>query len=289
MKKLSPAVLILLIINLSIDASSQMPDWKYFKDREGNSYYYDRAFKIRITEAADSGLIPVTAKGIDFYYNTGVELINEKKYADGLFYLKSIRTLGGSGNRIRKVQIESAKLMNYLEKKHGTRYEIYDRESAITLTGENDRYYLSNSKLYYGITINHRPFIIKKEWKYRGTGYGLKFGVRVNEKGDYQGFDYITGIESRILQGGSPTIGEAQSFWIYEMGADSFSRKEILRRNDRLLFDIRYPGDAQVSGVEGIFISKNRIHLARVFYHDSISGEVYESVISMLQYMVFAD
>jgi hypothetical protein len=50
-------------------------------------------------------LIPVTAKGIDFFYNTGVELINEKKYADGLFYLKSIRTLGGSGNRIRKYRL----------------------------------------------------------------------------------------------------------------------------------------------------------------------------------------
>ncbi len=289
MKKISLPVLILLILNFPVIVTPQMPDWKYFKDREGNSYYYDRSFKIRIAETPDIQLIPVTEKGIDFYYNTGVELINEKKYPEGLFYLKSIRTLGSTSSRIRKVQIESAKWMNYLEKKHGTRYELYDMESAITLTGENDRYYLTNSKLFYGITIAHRPSIIKKEWKYRGTGYGLKFGVKVNEKGDYEGFDYIAGIESRILKGGAPTTMEAQNIWIHELGADSFLRKEIMQRDDRILYDIKYPGDAQVSGVEGIYVSRNRIHLARVFYHQSLSGEVYESAKLMLQHLVFSD
>jgi hypothetical protein len=162
-------------------------------------------------------------------------------------------------------------------------------ESAITLTGENDRYYLTNSKLFYGMTIAHRPRIIKKEWKYRGTGYGLKFGVKVNGKGDYQGFDYIAGIESRILKGGAPTPHEAQNIWVHELGVDSFSRKEIIRRNDRILYDIKYPGDAQVSGVEGVYVSRNRIHLARVFYHDSLSADVYESAKLMLQYLVFSD
>ncbi len=216
-------------------------------------------------------------------------MINEGKYADGLFYLKSIRTLGSTNNRVRKAQIESAKWMNYLEKKQGTRYEVYDRESAITLTGENDRYYLTNSKLFYGMTIAHRPHILKKEWKYRGTGYGLKYGVKINDKGRYEGFDYITGIESRVLQGGAPTVAEAENIWLHELGTDSFSRKEILRRDDRILYDIKYPDDAEVSGIEGVYVRKNRIHLARAFYHNSLSGDVYENVKLMLQYFVFSD
>jgi len=289
MKNIFSPLLIPALLFLHVDVSSQMPDWKYFKDREGNSYYYDRTFRIRIAETPGAELIPVTEKGIDFYYNTGIELINEGKYPEGLFYLKSIRTLGSTSNRIRKVQIESAKWMNYLEKKHGTRYELYDRESAITLTGENNRYYLTNSKLFYGMTITHRPYLLKKEWKYRGTGYGLKLGVKVNEKGNYEGFDYIAGIESRVLQGGSPTAAEAQNIWIHEMGADSLIRTEILKRDNRIIYDIKYPGDAEVSGLEGIYVSKNRIHLARVFYHNSLSGDVYESVKLMLQSMVFAD
>lgn len=289
MKRLHVSLSVLVFLLFPFNANPQMPDWKYFKDREGNSYYYDRTFRIRIAETPDTELIPVTEKGIDFYYNTGVELINEKKYPQGLFYLKSIRTLGSTSSRVRKVQIESAKWMNYLEKKHGTRYVLYDNESAITLTGENNRYYLTNSKLFYGMTISHRPSLLKKEWKYRGTGYGLKFGVKVNDKGNYEGFDYIAGIESRILQGGSPTAAEAQNIWIHEMGADSLIRKEILKRDNRIIYDIKYPGDAEVSGVEGIYVSKNRIHLARVFYHNSLSSDVYESVKLMLQSMVFAD
>jgi len=289
MKNFSFFFLLTLLLVLPINASSQMPDWKYFRDIEGNSYYYDRTFKIRITESPGTELLPVKAAGIDFYFNTGIELINEGRYPEGLFYLKSIRTLGSTNNRIRKVQAESAKWMDYLGRKHGTRYEQYDKESTITLTGENDRYYLANSKLFYGMTIAHRPYILKKEWKYMGRGYGLKFGAKINEKGNYEGFDYITGIESRILQGGAHDITEAQNIFVHELGPDIFMRKEILKSTDRVLYDIKYPGDSRISGVEGIYVRKNRIHLARAFYHDSISGDVYGSVKLMLQYLVFSD
>lgn len=268
-------------------ARAQMPDWKYFRDRDGNSYYYDRTFRIRITDAGEPDYIPVTTSGIDYYFHTGVELINSGKYPEGLFYLKSIRTLGDTSNRVRNVQIDAAKWMNYLERKHGPRFEIYDNESSITLTGENNRFYLNNTKLFYGLTIPHRPHILKKEWKYNGTGYGLKFGARIDEKGSYDGFDYLTGIESRILKGGSPSVDEAHAMWVRELGVDSFSRKEIYRKADRILYEIKYPGSTPFSGIEGIYVSNNRIHLARVFFHDSMSGNVYESVKSMLQYMVF--
>ena len=284
-----PFLLTFFILLFPVVINPQMPDWKYFKDREGNSYYYDRTFKIRIPDTSGTGLIPVTASGIDFYFNTGVELINEGKYPEGLFYLKSIRTLGSSNNRIRKAQIEAAKWMNYLERKHGPRYELYDSESSITITGENDRYYLSNSKLFYGMTIQHRPHLLKKEWKYNGTGYGLKFGAKIDEKGNYEGFDYITGIESRILKGGSPTIEEAYNIWTHELGADTFSRKEIFRGTGRVLYEVKYPDGTPFSCIEGIYVSRNRIHLARVFFHETLSGVLYESLKLMLQRMAFVD
>ncbi len=280
-----PVLLFLLLLAQAVWA--QMPDWKFFRDRDGNSYYYDRTFKIRITDTPEPDYIPVTTSGIDFYFHTGIELINSGKYPEGLFYLKSIRTLGDTNNRVRNVQIDAAKWMGYLERKHGTRYEIYDRESPVTLTGENNRYYLNNTKLFYGLTIQHRPHILKKEWKYNGTGFGLKFGARIDEKGNYEGFDYVTGIESRILKGGSPSVDEAHAMWIHELGIDSFSRKEIYRKADRILYEIKYPDGTPFSGIEGIYVSNNRIHLARSFFHDSMSGKVYESVKSMLQHMVF--
>lgn len=286
MKSLHLPAVVLLFILFPAVVNSQMPDWRFFRDREGNSYYYDRTFKIRITDTSGIDFPPVTSSGIDFYFHTGVELINEGRYPEGLFYLKSIRALTDKSSRIRKVQIDAAKWMNYLEKKHGTRYELYDNESSVFITGENDSYCLVNSKLFYKMIIPHRPHLLKKEWKYYGKGYGLKFGARVNEQGDYEGFDYIAGVESRILKGPAPSPGEAHKAWMLELGMDTFKRSEIFRGPDRVLYDIKYPEGTPFSGVEGVYVSGNRIHLARVLFHDGVSGEVYESARLMLQNLV---
>ena len=34
----------------AVSLFSQMPDWTYFRDREGNKYYFDESFKIVITD-----------------------------------------------------------------------------------------------------------------------------------------------------------------------------------------------------------------------------------------------
>ncbi len=284
---LKPAFIVILFLFISsVELDGQMPDWKYFRDREGNSYYYDRAFKIRITDTAGVDYIPVTSRGIDFYFHTGVELIKEGKYPEGLFYLKSIRALGDDNSRIRKVKIDAAKWMNYLEKKHGSRYESYDNESSVTITEKNNNYYLVNSKLFYRITIPDRPYLLKKEWKYYGKGYGLKFGARIEVKGDYEGFDYITGVESRIFNGKAPEINEVQKGWMLEMGMDALKREELFRSSDRIIYNIKYPDETPFSGVEGVYVNGNRVHLARVFFHKGVYGKVYENVKSMLQNMV---
>lgn len=284
-RKLFPAVILFFML-LPVTVNPQMPEWKFFRDREGNSYYYDRTFRIRITDTALTDLPPVTSSGIDYYFHTGVELINEGRYPEGLYYLKSIRLLDDSNARVRKTQIDAAKWMEYLEKKHGTRYDLYDNESSVIMTGENRNYHLVNSKLFYRMKVQHRPRLLKKEWKYYGTGYGLRFGARVDEKGAYEGFDYVTGVESRILKGPAPSPDEALRVWMIELGIDALKRREIYRAPDRILYDIKYPEGTPFSGIEGVYVSGNRIHLARVFFHDGVSGAVYKSVRLMLQEMV---
>ena len=32
---------------------AQMPDWKYFRDRQGNTYFFDQAGKIHISDAVE--------------------------------------------------------------------------------------------------------------------------------------------------------------------------------------------------------------------------------------------
>ena len=95
---------------------AQMPDWKYFRDREGNIYFIDQAGKIRITNVRKYLHKPVSARGIDYYLEYGAELINEHRPIEGLSVLKSICALKSDNNRIYQAQVKATQLIMKLKK-----------------------------------------------------------------------------------------------------------------------------------------------------------------------------
>ena len=156
-----------------------MPDWKFFRDREGNGYYYDRSFKIRITDEKAFDYTPVSVRSADYSLHKGIELIKSSRYAEGLFYLKSLKSLPADDLRVENNSREASKWINYLNKKHGPRYERYDRESTILLTFSGGKYSVINEKLRYKIIISKHPQIVKAVWKLSDVGYGIKFGFNL--------------------------------------------------------------------------------------------------------------
>jgi hypothetical protein len=266
----------LYVIFFSSISQGQMPDWHFFVDRDGNKYYYDLASKIRIADTTNIDLKAVTATGADYYLNYGIELISEGKIPEGLFYLKSLRLLKSDNSRIKKIQIEATRRIDYLYKKHSSRFENFDRDSTIAITFEEDKYNIYNSYLYYQIILKDKPRILSQKWKYNYKGYGLKIGL-MNDPDQQDGFDYIIGIESRIFKEITPTVAEAFQSWIFETGMDTLQREEILKDDRRIIFKIKYP-DAPFQGFEGVFISKNKSHLVRIFYHSSLEQKLNEDL-----------
>jgi hypothetical protein len=265
-----------------------MPDWKFFKDREGNKYYYDRAFKIRVIDSGTFEYRPVRKEGIDYYFNSGIELIKEGRYSEGLFYLKSIKTLPDNDRRIKDISIDASKWINYLYKKHGTRFEHYDRESTVLISFTGDKYSLINEKLRYKIVLTKRPFIIKGVWKYNYTGYGLKFGININS-GDIKtdsGYDCIAGIESRIINAGIESVDEAAESWRNELGRDNFYRNVILKKEDRIIYSYSYEGGVPFSGLEAIYLNRGIIHILRVMCHNDLKESVFKELKKPVEEMV---
>ena len=197
------AALFLFVISIinPLFISAQMPDWKFFRDREGNSYYYDRAMKIRITDENSFDFTPASQLGTDYYLNKGIELIKNGKYTEGLFYLKSLKTLPADDIRVERNAAEASKWINYLHKKHGTRYERFDKESTILLNFSGGNYNLFNEKLRYRISLKQQPRIVRALWKLNDKGYGFKFGFNLEKKTSDEGYDCIVGIETRITKG----------------------------------------------------------------------------------------
>lgn len=254
-----------------------MPDWTFFKDREGNEYYYDGAFKIQITDEPDFNYPPVSERGIEYYYNSGLEYLGRGEVVKGLYFFKSIMALKEQNNRLRKIQINTSDQINSLEKRHGTRMTAFDRESAVLILNEGNSYRLINEKLFYALTLPARPWIIKNRWKYSGKGYGLQFGINI-DKSEKSGYDFIAGVETRILPFAVDTADQAERIWVKDLGPDAFSRELIQGSADKKIYIYKYPGDSPFRGYEGIFINRNTMHLVRIMYHENMHSTVEQIV-----------
>ena len=267
---------------MSVLLNAQMPDWKFFKDREGNGYYYDPAMKIRVIDAENFEYRPVSRKGVDYYLNTGIELIKTGRYPEGLFYLKSLRMIPALDRRMKDAAADASKWINYLYKKHGSRFERYNKDSTVLLTFYDGKYNLVNEKLRYRVSLTKRPWIIKNKWKYNDTAHGLKFGINFDNNKNDNGFDCVAGIESRISKGKLRDIDEAVNSWRYELGSDNFRRQEITRKNDRILFYYSYEDGVPFSGIEAVYINGEIFYILRVIFHndlkEKVSGEIKKSV-----------
>lgn len=284
------AVLILILFIpacfISSVLTAQMPDWKYFRDREGNGYYYDRAFKIRITDEKPFNYTPASSAGIDYYLNKGIELIKDGKYSQGLFYLKSLKTLSMDNLRVRNSAKTAAEWINYLQKKHGIRYEGYDRESTVLLSLSEGKYSLINEKLRYKIILNRQPHITRASWKLNDAGYGLKFGFNLDDGNSDEGYDCIVGIETRILRGKINSLNDAEDSWRNEFGKDNFKREEVLRGDDRVVYLYSYSDGVPFSGIEGVFINGKIIHIIRVLCGSGIKERVFDVIRKPVEEMI---
>jgi hypothetical protein len=280
--RLIPFLLFILAALPFTPLFSQMPDWTFFKDREGNEYYYDGAFKIRITDEPDFNYPPVSGRGIEYYYNSGLEHLGRGEVVKGLYFFKSILALKEQNNRLRQIQINSADQISSLEKRHGTRMALFDRESTLLILKEGASFRLINEKLFYALTLPARPWIIRKGWKYSEKGYGLQFGINLDTSGK-SGYDFITGVETRILPFAVDTADQAERIWVRDLGPDAFSRELIRNSAHSKVYAFTYPGDSPFRGYEGIFVNRDTIHLVRIMYHENMRSLVEQSVLDLMK------
>lgn len=269
---------VVILVFTALYLYAQMPEWKYFRDREGNSYYYDSAMKIRIADDKPFEYTPVSAAGVDYYLHKGIDLVKSGSYVEGLYYLKSIKTLPPGNRRVKTASEDASGWINYLQKKHGVRYERFDAESTILLNNTGSEYNLFNEKLRFRISIKKIPRIIKAAWRLNGRGYGLKFGFNFERENSEPGFDCVVGVESRITRGRIENLAETESAWRNEFGIDNLVREEVLRRNDRVIYTYTYGDGVPFSGIEGVYLNGNIIHLVRVLCSNNIKDRVFEEI-----------
>ncbi len=232
--------LFIIIIFIPVFLLSQMPDWKFFIDREGNKYFLDSAGKIYITQLPASNRKIVSADGIDYYINLAEEILSRKKIVDSLLLFKSILALPENNNRIYSARVRAAKNIDNLKKKNGDRFEKYNNEASLLLYKTGDRSNIVNDSMFYSISskgkINLIRFKIRKEKDeiYHGASVGVNFHEKEITDSKYESLISVDAVKKKysIL-----SLDEMIENWKMIFGKDTLERNELFRNNDTVIYE----------------------------------------------------
>jgi hypothetical protein len=272
---------------------AQMPDWKYFKDREGNTYFIDRAGKIRITDVVEYRYKPVSAAGIDYYLNYGTNLIDEHHMVEGLSVLKSIRALPAGNNRIYQAQVKATELMRSLEKKNGPRFTAMNKAASLVIYRENGVTRIINDQMFYSLSIPAVVEVIRKrersapEYRYSGLLLGIRLeGKNTSRPGTY---DMLLALDSEKFIVSFKDIAEAVEQWKGNTGFNVLAREVLEKNDDRVLCRIRYSGPQSYAGLEGTYVNGVFSHYARLVTPESAfaaNSEVMRTIVDSFRMVV---
>ncbi len=263
------AILALLLFDASI-IHPQMPDWKYFRDREGNSYFLDRTGRIQLAKTPDYRYKPVSAAGIDYYLEYGSALIREHRLIEGLSLLKSILALTADSSRIYNAQAKAAEMVNLLKKTRGPRYTALDESASLVLIRQDASVEILNDLMFYSLRVPS-SFDVVRVRERAGSGYryaGLLLGIWKPYGSPRQGTggkcDLLLAVDSEKFSVRIKDLSQASARWRDVLGPDDFRREKQAETGSGVIYQLLGGGSQKFSGVEGIFFNDNFSHCVRL-------------------------
>lgn len=245
-----------------------MPDWKFFKDREGNKYYLDRAGKIRTLGEPEFTYRPVSTDGIDYYLNQGRELVLRRYQLQGLTILKSILSLPVTNNRIRKAQEVASGEINRMLKRGGPRFRALNRRASIILISEGEQRKLINDLMNYSLVTDLDLILLKNRLRekinYTYNGTLLGFNIKKSKGAKKNGFDFLMAIDSEKYRMDIKNLEIAQKNWVLKLGIDKLIRELVKKDDEHIIYRFVQRGDPSLSGYEGIFYNGHFSYIIRI-------------------------
>lgn len=277
MRRQHTSLLYVLFIGL-LSLMAQMPDWKYFRDREGNTYFIDQAGKIRITDVKEYRYRPVSSHGIDYYLNYGTTLIQDHRLDEGLSVLKSICALPVDNNRIYQAQVKAVELINALKRKNGPRFAALNESASLILFKKDGVTNIINDQMHYSFGVPCSIGVIRKRDRGRaGVDYrysGVQFGLQMDDaRGAKAGkYDMLMAVDSEKFSVPIKNIDDAADKWKWNIGYDGLAREVVAKDDRRLIYRFRSSGPAIFAGLEGIFLNGVYTHCVRIVASESEYG-----------------
>ncbi len=255
----------ILFFLAAVFLSGQMPDWKHFRDREGNSYFIDRAGRIRITSSDAPAYRPVSSRAIDYHLHYGETLIKERRYAEALTVLKSICALPAGNNRVYEAQVRAREALGDLRRRNGARFDRMNESASLLLYMDGSDIVVINDFMRYsfrgppGMRVIRRRERGGRDYRYSGTLLGITRGA---DKEDY--YAYLVAVDSEIIGNPFRDVEQAREKWRGYLGFDTLARELVLRGEDRIVHRFRSGSPPVYAGYEAVFLNGKITHCVRV-------------------------
>jgi len=249
---------------------AQMPDWKFFRDREGNSYFIDRGGKIRITSMKKYRYRPVSARAIDYYLEYGTELIKEHRPVEALSVLKSIRALKSDNQRIYQAQVKATELIMKMSKNNGARFTSMNESASLMLFQSDDGIEIINDQMLYSFKVPGRVAVLRKvdrsrlEYRYSGILFGILSGRGRDDGRDADAYDMMMAVDTEKFAVPYKNLAAAVDKWKGNIGYEGLTRVVLEQDERRYICSFRNSAEPRYGGIEGIFLNGASSHYVRL-------------------------
>ncbi len=282
---------LIILLQFASPLMSQMPEWKFYRDRDGNTYYIDRSGKIRTSGKPEFNFKPVSPQGIDYYLNHAEQLLKGHYKVEGLILLKSILALPVSNNRVYKAQTEAAKRINYIKKREGGRFNGLNEMASLMLIKNSGNTVVINDNMFYSIEIPGTAAILRSRFRKRPyyRYHGLLIGINLKKSlslssGTDPKFDLLLAVDSERYSVSLKSIKRVVNNWRTNLGFENISREEV--KKDRNSYILRFYKKEKplLSGFEGYFFNGKFGYMVRAIS----SGEKFTKFKDKIRDIIFS-
>ncbi len=257
-----------LLLFSTLALIAQMPDWKFFSDREGNTYFIDQGGKIRITDTTKLPYRAVSPRGIDYYLNYGITLIDEHRVHEGLTVLKSIRSLPADNGRIVQAQVKATEVINKLKRRNGPRFVEQNDAASLMFIESEGGVRAINDRMYYsfhgpaGLSLIRKSNRARLEYRYEGLLFGVR--NRPTASGESNAYDYLIAVDSELFAVRFRDLDQAIKYWQGTVGYGGLERRVLEKRDDRIVYSFTSRSEPRYAGLEAVFVNGKFTHCARL-------------------------
>ena len=287
--------LIIIIAVLVIQSGIPRPvlSWdgmKTVRDADGNEYYIDSIGKIWTSGKPEFEYRPVSREGLTYYLNHGIQLIRGGHQVSGLTLLKSIMALPVTTESIRRVRTEASRVINDITMKEGKRYDRWNERASILLYREDRGITIINDRMRYRMRFPFEVQVLRNtlrtgvSYRYQGVVCAVlpeKGTGRV--RGDMKEYDALITVNSEEFRSKISDTGELEYNWRTHLGDLGRERKEIFRKDDRVVYEYLDSKGMTPEGLEAYYIIGTRGHYVTIYPGKDKSGNRRGFFIGMLR------